>query len=152
MFIHSNTKCQELKRMPFQIQPIFQMLSIFISSSWRPDFNGSAFAEAISIFNRLCLLLCLLGQLVLNFNVQSTLVKVISIIKGRLEDLISTGQLSLKQCRFFILDEADGLLKGGYEPLINRLHAQIPKMTSDGTRLQVFNIFERRFYKKIHIF
>jgi hypothetical protein len=52
--------------------------------------------------------------------------------------LISTDQLSLKQCRFFILDEADGLLKGGYEPLINRLHAKIPKMTSDGTRLQVY--------------
>ena len=30
---------------------------------------------------------------------------------GRLEDLISTGQMSLRQCRFFILDEADGLLK-----------------------------------------
>jgi hypothetical protein len=59
-------------------------------------------------------------------------------ISGRLEDLISTDQLSLKQCRFFILDEADGLLKGGYEPLINRLHAKIPKMTSDGTRLQVY--------------
>ena len=45
--------------------------------------------------------------------------------------------MSLKQCRFFILDEADGLLKGGYENLINRLHQQIPKMTSDGARLQV---------------
>ena len=56
---------------------------------------------------------------------------------GRLEDLISTGEMSLKQCRFFILDEADGLLKGGYENLINRIYAQIPKMTSDGTRLQM---------------
>lgn len=56
---------------------------------------------------------------------------------GRLEDLISTGELSLSQCRFFVLDEADGLLKAGYEPLIGRLHAQIPKMTSDGTRLQM---------------
>ena len=56
---------------------------------------------------------------------------------GRLEDLISTGQMSLKQCRFFILDEADGLLKAGYEQLISRLHGQIPKMTSDGTRLQM---------------
>ncbi len=27
---------------------------------------------------------------------------------GRLEDLISTGSLLLRQCRFFILDEADG--------------------------------------------
>ena len=30
---------------------------------------------------------------------------------GRLEELLSTNELSLKQCRFFILDEADGLLK-----------------------------------------
>ena len=39
---------------------------------------------------------------------------------GRLEDLIQKGSLSLTQCRFFILDEADGLLKAGYESLINR--------------------------------
>ena len=56
---------------------------------------------------------------------------------GRLEDLIQKQALSLTQCRFFILDEADGLLKAGYEPLINRLHSVIPKMTSDGTRLQM---------------
>lgn len=30
---------------------------------------------------------------------------------GRLEDLINTGQLSLQSCKFFVLDEADGLLK-----------------------------------------
>lgn len=30
---------------------------------------------------------------------------------GRLEELINTGQLSLQGCRFFVLDEADGLLK-----------------------------------------
>ena len=56
---------------------------------------------------------------------------------GRLEDLIESNHLSLSQCRFFILDEADGLLKAGYESLINRLHSKIPKMTSDGTRLQM---------------
>jgi ATP-dependent RNA helicase DDX1 len=56
---------------------------------------------------------------------------------GRLEDLISTGELALNQCRFFILDEADGLLKAGYDQLITRIHGQIPKMTSDGTRLQM---------------
>ncbi len=44
---------------------------------------------------------------------------------GRLEDLISTGEMSLKQCRFFILDEADGLLKSGYENLIKRLHEMV---------------------------
>ena len=56
---------------------------------------------------------------------------------GRLEDLIQTGQLCLKQCRFFVLDEADGLLKQGYDGFISRLHAQIPKVTSDGRRLQM---------------
>lgn len=56
---------------------------------------------------------------------------------GRMEDLISTGQLQLTQCRFFVLDEADGLLKQGYTDLINRMHAHIPKITSDGKRLQM---------------
>ena len=51
--------------------------------------------------------------------------------------MINTGQLALNQCRFFVLDEADGLLKGGYGPLINRMHQQIPKMTADGKRLQM---------------
>ncbi|XP_052816444.1 ATP-dependent RNA helicase DDX1-like [Mya arenaria] len=56
---------------------------------------------------------------------------------GRLEDLISTGKLLLSACRFFVLDEADGLLSQGYGDLINRLHAQIPKVTNDGKRLQM---------------
>ncbi|XP_033358638.1 ATP-dependent RNA helicase Ddx1 [Bombus vosnesenskii] len=56
---------------------------------------------------------------------------------GRLEDLIQGGYLSLTHCRFFILDEADGLLKQGYTELIDRLHRQIPKITSDGKRLQM---------------
>ena len=56
---------------------------------------------------------------------------------GRMEDLISAGHLSLTQCRFFVLDEADGLLKQGYTDLIDRLHRQIPKITSDGRRLQM---------------
>ncbi|CAL8141912.1 unnamed protein product [Orchesella dallaii] len=56
---------------------------------------------------------------------------------GRMEEFIQTGQLSLAQCRFFVLDEADGLLKAGYGPLINRMHQQIPKVTSDGKRLQM---------------
>jgi ATP-dependent RNA helicase DDX1 len=30
---------------------------------------------------------------------------------GRLEELISTKEMSMRQCRFFVLDEADGLLK-----------------------------------------
>lgn len=56
---------------------------------------------------------------------------------GRLEDLISGGFLSLSQCRFFVLDEADGLLKQNCGPMIDRIHKQIPKITSDGRRLQM---------------
>ncbi|XP_046473772.1 ATP-dependent RNA helicase Ddx1 isoform X1 [Neodiprion pinetum] len=56
---------------------------------------------------------------------------------GRLEDLIQGGYLSLTHCRFFVLDEADGLLKQGYTELIDRLHRQIPKITCDGRRLQM---------------
>ncbi|XP_020295274.1 ATP-dependent RNA helicase Ddx1 [Pseudomyrmex gracilis] len=56
---------------------------------------------------------------------------------GRLEDLIQGGYLLLTHCRFFVLDEADGLLKQGYTELIDRLHRQIPKITSDGKRLQM---------------
>ncbi|XP_063907941.1 ATP-dependent RNA helicase Ddx1 [Zophobas morio] len=56
---------------------------------------------------------------------------------GRLEDLIQGGYLSLTHCRFFVLDEADGLLKQGYTELIERLHRQMPKITADGRRLQM---------------
>lgn len=56
---------------------------------------------------------------------------------GRLEELISTGHLSLTHCRFFVLDEADGLLNQGYGQLIERVHKQIPKITADGNRLQM---------------
>lgn len=56
---------------------------------------------------------------------------------GRLEDLIQGGYLALTHCRFFVLDEADGLLKAGCGESIERLHRQMPKVTSDGRRLQM---------------
>lgn len=56
---------------------------------------------------------------------------------GRLEDLIQGGYLSLANCRFFVLDEADALLKQGFTDLICRLHMQMPKFTADGHRLQM---------------
>lgn len=56
---------------------------------------------------------------------------------GRLDDLISTGKLSLSQVRFLVLDECDGLLSAGYTDFINRIHNQVPQVTSDGKRLQV---------------
>lgn len=56
---------------------------------------------------------------------------------GRIEDLIGGGQITLTHCRFFVLDEADGLLKTNYGGLIENLHKQIPKVTFDGRRLQM---------------
>lgn len=64
-------------------------------------------------------------------------VDIIVATPGRLEDLIGGGQVSLTHCRFFVLDEADGLLQAGYGNLIDNLHRQIPKITSDGRRLQM---------------
>jgi len=64
-------------------------------------------------------------------------VDIIVATPGRLEDLIQGGYLLLTHCGFFVLDEADGLLKQGYTELIDRLHRQIPKITSDGKRLQM---------------
>ncbi|XP_034000001.1 ATP-dependent RNA helicase DDX1 isoform X5 [Trematomus bernacchii] len=58
---------------------------------------------------------------------------------GRLDDLISTGKLSLSQVRFLVLDECDGLLSAGYTDFINRIHNQIPQVTSDGKRLQMWS-------------
>ncbi|XP_001352892.3 ATP-dependent RNA helicase Ddx1 [Drosophila pseudoobscura] len=56
---------------------------------------------------------------------------------GRLEELINSGYVLLTHCRFFVLDEADALLKQGYTDLIDRLHKQIPKITAEGRRLQM---------------
>ncbi|XP_035714704.1 ATP-dependent RNA helicase Ddx1 isoform X2 [Folsomia candida] len=56
---------------------------------------------------------------------------------GRLEELIGSGHISLAHTRFFILDEADGLLKAGYTQLIHKMHGQIPKVTADMKRLQM---------------
>lgn len=64
-------------------------------------------------------------------------VDIIVATPGRLEDLIGSGQVSLTHCRFFVLDEADALLKAGYTELCERIHKQIPKITSDGHRLQM---------------
>lgn len=70
-------------------------------------------------------------------SVLQTGVDIIVATPGRLEDLINGGQVSLTHCRFFVLDEADGLLKANYGKLIESLHSQMPKITSDGRRLQM---------------
>ncbi|CAF1663625.1 unnamed protein product, partial [Didymodactylos carnosus] len=55
----------------------------------------------------------------------------------RLEELIGSGEINLTQMRFFVLDEADGLLAQNYKNLILNLHKQIPNVTADGKRLQM---------------
>lgn len=64
-------------------------------------------------------------------------VDIIVATPGRLEDLIDAGQILLTHCRFFVLDEADGLLKANYGNLIENIHKRIPKVTSDSQRLQM---------------
>lgn len=64
-------------------------------------------------------------------------VDIIVATPGRLEDLISGGHLSLSQCRFYILDEADGLLKQNNTKFLDNLHSQIPKVSNDGKKLQM---------------
>lgn len=64
-------------------------------------------------------------------------VDIIVATPGRLEDFIAQGHILLSSCRFFVLDEADGLLKQGNAALIDRIHKQIPKLTADGSRLQM---------------
>lgn len=56
---------------------------------------------------------------------------------GRIEELTKNDSLVLTQCRFLVLDEADGLLQQGHGNLIGRLHSRTPKTTPDGKRLQM---------------
>lgn len=64
-------------------------------------------------------------------------VDIIVATPGRLEELIGSGEIDLAHMRFFILDEADGLLSQGYKDLIMKLHHRMPKVTLDGKRLQM---------------
>lgn len=64
-------------------------------------------------------------------------VEVITATPGRLNEFISSGQLDLSQVRFYVLDEADGLLAQGNLDLIKNIHAAIPKISADGGRLQM---------------
>ncbi|XP_048576898.1 ATP-dependent RNA helicase DDX1-like [Nematostella vectensis] len=55
---------------------------------------------------------------------------------GKLNDFITTDKISLHQVKFFILDEADGLLAQGNNDLIMKIYNKIPKITA-GKRLQI---------------
>ncbi|XP_064401585.1 ATP-dependent RNA helicase DDX1-like isoform X2 [Halichondria panicea] len=64
-------------------------------------------------------------------------VEIVTGTPGRLDDLITTGKLDLSAIRFFILDEADGLLSQGHGDLINKIFSKIPKVSPEGKRLQM---------------
>ena len=55
---------------------------------------------------------------------------------GRIQDLIDTGNLKLENIRFFILDEADGLLQQDHKALILKMYDTFDKLI-DGKRLQM---------------
>ena len=55
---------------------------------------------------------------------------------GRIQDLIDTGHLKLENVRFFILDEADGLLQQDHKTLILKMYDSFDKLI-DGNRLQM---------------
>jgi ATP-dependent RNA helicase RhlE len=46
---------------------------------------------------------------------------------GRLEDLLSRGDLTLKHVRILVLDEADRMLDMGFRPPVDRIVAQCPR-------------------------
>lgn len=57
---------------------------------------------------------------------------------GRLQEFVAGGRVSTEWCRFLVLDEADALIQQQQgATLVTRLHSSIPKVTSDGHRLQM---------------
>jgi len=59
-------------------------------------------------------------------------VDIVVTTSGRLDDLTNQENLSLKQVRFFVLDEIDALISGGYSSLISKIKGRIPQVSSDG--------------------
>eukprot|EP00069_Balaena_mysticetus_P002731 bmy_15991T0 len=54
----------------------------------------------------------------------------------KLRELLIIGGVAARD-QLSVLDNGDGLLSQGYSDFINRIHNQIPQITSDGKRLQV---------------
>ncbi|ERE68537.1 ATP-dependent RNA helicase DDX1-like protein [Cricetulus griseus] len=54
----------------------------------------------------------------------------------KLRELLIIGGVAARD-QLSVLDNGDGLLSQGYSDFINRMHSQIPQITSDGKRLQV---------------
>uniref|UniRef100_A0A8U7MM19 ATP-dependent RNA helicase n=1 Tax=Corvus moneduloides TaxID=1196302 RepID=A0A8U7MM19_CORMO len=54
----------------------------------------------------------------------------------KLRELLIIGGVAARD-QLSVLEQGDGLLLQGYSDFINRIHSQIPQITSDGKRLQV---------------
>ena len=64
-------------------------------------------------------------------------VEIVVATPGKLADLWQSRNLLFENVRYFVLDEADGLLQQNYGDLIQKIHSSIPKITVDGRRLQM---------------
>eukprot|EP00579_Thalassiosira_antarctica_P006331 CAMPEP_0201881772 /NCGR_PEP_ID=MMETSP0902-20130614/11962_1 /ASSEMBLY_ACC=CAM_ASM_000551 /TAXON_ID=420261 /ORGANISM="Thalassiosira antarctica, Strain CCMP982" /LENGTH=625 /DNA_ID=CAMNT_0048410037 /DNA_START=36 /DNA_END=1909 /DNA_ORIENTATION=- len=58
---------------------------------------------------------------------------------GRLVDLIERGRLSMENCKFLVLDEADRMLDMGFEPQIRRIVEQEGMPHGDGRQTMMFS-------------
>ncbi|KAH9388947.1 ATP-dependent RNA helicase ddx1 [Tyrophagus putrescentiae] len=78
---------------------------------------------------------------------------------GRVNELVNSGHLSLRSCRFFVIDEVDAFLAQGSSSMLLALHAKIPRMFADGKRLQMIvcsatlhNFEVKKFAEKVMFF
>jgi len=58
---------------------------------------------------------------------------------GRLVDLIERGRLSMENCKFLVLDEADRMLDMGFEPQIRRIVEQEGMPHGEGRQTMMFS-------------
>ena len=68
---------------------------------------------------------------------------------GRLVDMLERGKVSLENCTFLVLDEADRMLDMGFEPQIRRIVEQ-DNMPPTGQRQTL--MFSATFPKEIQVF
>ena len=67
---------------------------------------------------------------------------------GRLVDMLERGKVSLENCTFLVLDEADRMLDMGFEPQIRRIVEQ-DNMPPTGQRQTL--MFSATFPKEIQV-
>eukprot|EP00961_Rhodomonas_salina_P074856 1005365-Rhodomonas_salina.1 len=60
---------------------------------------------------------------------------VVSLVRlsGRLVDLLGQGSLTLNNCDYVVMDEADRMLDMGFEPQITKVFAALPGVQAEGS-------------------